>query len=287
MTKWEHAKSTLSDVDRVRAEKAESVYSIGQDTNHIFANIRTERFIDSSSMKKVAQFVATRPSHDTAKFLEDYTQLCIGNGNIALSIVLKGGTMPATKIPKKLGRAIEPEKWMDDLSHDAANKDIQHSEAEGIITRLLMKRPSIADQLAYPTINMSPWAAWVTWDLASEGIEEPFFQFENDEADSIRISLGLEAETPGAPILTMTYYDHAISSLYRPTIGDAGTYPRFFPPPPQFNDHGITRPWPDWEGKRKGGRDFKALPMPEALHERATMDSLREIDIHLGHHGVT
>lgn len=285
MSKWERAKSALSDPDRDRAEAAESVFSIGEHTIHIFTNIREERFIDTPSMQKIAQFVADRPDHDIVKFLEDYALFCIGYGDPAFTLTLKGGSVPTSSVPKRMGRAIELDKWTDDLSHDAANRDIEHSEAKAIMERLLLKRPSVADELAFPTMNMSPWAAWVTWDLDSDGEEDPFEKFKGD-ADSIRISLGLEAETPGVPILTIAYFDHAVTALYRPTIADAGVYPWFFPPPPQYNDHGITRPWRGWEGKRTGGRDFKAIPMPEALHERITMDALRDLDVHLGHRGV-
>lgn len=274
-SRWDTVKLDLGREDKRRAERAERRFSERAKGRHIVPNIRADRFLRKDALRKIAKMFALLADARVREFEDHYRELC-------KTIVLKGGTVPERSVPSVLGRAVDHESWLADLSWDKTNPTLTYDKAKRLVERFMLGHLTTADRLALPGVMTSPYAAWVTWDRDSGGVRPAFAQFGDDDADSIRISLGLEAEAMGDPILVINYRPRSIEQLFRPTVGDAGLHLRFFPPPAHIKDFGLTRPWEDWPGKEGLGLAFSAEPMPEALHRKAAMEHIETIELHRG-----
>lgn len=268
MTAWKKVRRNLDPINRSKLDAVAVKLAAAPGGRHVISNIKADHFISTRIMKEIVNLFCKLHRRRVDHILQQYDQLCI-------DYKLQGGVVPISHKPKKLGRAIEKSPWVSVISDPLLNMDFAKSEAKQFVDRFIRNRLRTSDRMAMPRLRMSPYAAWVTWNLDSVGNQHPFSGLKKN-SDSVRASLGLNQRYFGKPILILEYQNHAISELHRPTIADAGLHLRFQPPDENVKEHGLTRPWEDWPGTK----NLIAKPLPEALHKSQTMDCLKTITLY-------
>ncbi len=233
---------------------------------HIVSNLKIESFIAQKSMAEIAGCLIRHSTKSAGVMLQEYMNTCFAN-------VLRGGKVKRSAVPKLIGRAVEKDAWISSLI--SANPSMSRRYVRDFVERLLVGRLRRIDVLNMSAMQMSPFAAWVTWDLSSGGDDRPFHAFRRENADSIRGSLGLDDSSLGTSIVLIEYKPKAVGELYRPTVADAGLHLRFLPISDPKADFGRTRHWESHPSTINGqAANLLLEPMPEALHSPTTMDTV-------------
>lgn len=209
-----------------------------------------ERFLPPEDLREILMQLHAVRELDGGKLVSAYAKSCI-------SYVQRGGPIRLDSRPAILGRAITRGRLLDHLcstSLFSKNRD----GANDFINRLLLGHPLSEAESRLP---MSPWAAWVTWDMT--GADDPFRFAAGLGKDYLQASLALDPRDRKEDLLLLVYRVSVDCPLLRPTIADAGTFPFFAPPPAGFRAHGLTKPW--LPSMLKDGSP-EPLPRPEAIH---------------------
>lgn len=266
---WDQALVGVAQADADRIEEGAKIFASSRgEGRHVVSSLKLEHFLPADKMTAFHRFFATADWSDPDGYLRDYTDICIAH-------VLQGGAILGTPIPQKIGRAVEEAAFVDGV-YKGNRKKIPRWRISELVDRLGRRPLSGVDRRALSKLPMSQYAAWVTWESNSGGVEDPFVFSAKECADEIRASLGLSVHALGQPILLVVYASSDAPEILRPTCADGGLFLRFEPPPDYFHDHGLTKPWeelpvaPSRKATAAGRRAAKAVfhPRPEGVHSQ-------------------
>ncbi|MDB4917883.1 MAG: hypothetical protein JWM95_5527 [Gemmatimonadetes bacterium] len=231
----------------------------------IASNLRQEHFLSGPSMRHLLRFflghLKTSPTSDELKAA--YKKYC-DNRKFRGREVAKAKLKNVTD----LGNAKEYDTLVGQIF--SANPVLFRDRCAA---RSFLKKVQDGRALSTSEKNvlLHQHMIWCTW---SEDGTDPFQFATTSEADEVRAFLGLPAKLRGRLVI-MRYPRSKVSTLFRPTIIDAGDHEYFEPPPLTFG-FGLTKPW-------KPGdlpptlKDLMIEPdrRPEALHKPVTFENVR------------
>lgn len=271
-TAYTRALSTFSVSDQKAIERVlrgwARVSSLGP---RVVANLRKERFLSSTDLRSLLQ-VFLRHSQlrqinwDSVK--KDYVVACRG-------LSLRGGDVPRRALPKLIGRAIPPDRLINNVLDALQGKLVLRSHINDFVHDVLTSPSPIieGDQANWP---MARYASWVTWDDSASG-NNPFGFAVTGEAIEVAACLGLPwSYVNPNPSLVLLVCDRPDECrLKRPTISDAADHEYFEPPDLlRGGNHGWTMPWQS-PTVTSTGREVTLISRPEALHSPITFKHLR------------
>jgi hypothetical protein len=240
--------------------------SLGQ---RILDNMRREHLLPEDSFKALLRAILEHHSEPIKVIRDAYVAECRRQA-------LKGGEVLLSRLPEILGRAVNRDRFIDDLwtQHGGDVFGDDYISVERFVDRL--KLPFCALSTKEANAKMSRHAAWVTWN-DSNLAGDPFAFCRTNTAAEIRGCLGLVCDriASNKELLLLCYKLEPGFKLYAATIADAEAHDYFSSPEPDLSGnrapHSWTLPWPDEEVKSLG---VALIRRPEALHEPQKISTL-------------
>lgn len=191
---------------------------------------------------------------------------------------LAGGDVHSGSRPRIVGRIVEQRKFAAWLLGHPRMKGVYY-EVEELVQDLRKAfqsdgrertrfRETVGDA---PDPPMSEFNAWVTWENTDSTHEPVDLGLSKEE---ICAMLALDDRVLTKDLFLLVYELPPVVELFRPTICDTFMNWGFEPPPPEFTDHGLTKPREN--GRIRPERAAEVLQRrPEAIHRPMSLVHLR------------
>lgn len=264
MSSFDRALTFFAPAERTLIKERLQIWSVATGLGRIIVpNINPqEHFLYSKEMVPLLHVVLNWDEIDPLVLEREYQKACYGQAR-------KGGQVRKISADVMLGRAVERPVFESYLEERYFHKEPffgSFDQIKDFVDRLCLGMPLSSRETALMIAEFSVWATWEKSSFATDP-----FAFSADDARKIRACLGLQKRLSSLELLLMVYQKPSGLSLHRPTVADAELHPHFQPPPKDFKDHGLTRPWPtdlvDWAGGNP-------RPRPECVHKPIPLGAL-------------
>jgi len=226
----------------------------------VAANIKSEVALSTSAFAALLTDFATELTKDPANPDSSWDSACQKHH-------FKGSLMPPP-LPDRLGRAAPIGGYAKIISA-SPSVSLTPDECEALLRKIILagSAPNAREARILQHARLGRYVIWAAFS-ATHPHENPFDRFPKT-TDAVRTALGLGECSETETLVLVCYLSGGSSGpidLFRPTVGEAGSYCWYCPNPNLTASHGLTEPLPP----NKVG----LLPMPEVVHREISGETL-------------